>query len=298
MEQRLLVLSSFSALQFWLSSHGCLADKFSLEKRKMTKLPSPYRMIYKQEDISIIAEEYRLSLPLHVIADSLETRLHNPSLQVRVRPTAVPEQSYLKINDALYICCPELCFLQVASECSEVKLTEIANNLCARYVINKDAEYLQERRDCITNTSSIKKYLGSVGKVRGIEKAKNAIRYALDGSNSPIESKLAVLCMLPFYKGGFAEGGLVLNDEVKLSAAAAALLGRSSCCCDGVWKKDRVIMEYDSNLVHLSPEKHAYDKRRATALTLSGYKVITVTANDIRNHQAIENLFRNIRIAR
>ena len=89
----------------------------------------------------------------------------------------------------------------------------------------------------------------------------------------------------------------VLNLDVDLSETGAEHLGRKSVCCDMVWTKEKVVLEYDSNLAHLSPSQHAMDKKRATALALSGYTVISVTAQDIRNFSSIEDLFMRIREA-
>ena len=64
-----------------------------------------------------------------------------------------------------------------------------------------------------------------------------------------------------------------------------------------VWKKQKVVLEYDSNLSHLGLEQHFKDKRRSTALNIAGYKVISITAEQIGNFGSIETAFLRIRSA-
>ena len=78
---------------------------------------------------------------------------------------------------------------------------------------------------------------------------------------------------------------------------AAKLFGRESCHGDIVWPKRKVVLEYDSNLTHLSPEQHAYDKRRQTAYGLSGYNLISATAEDIRDLNTLDAFFKIVRKA-
>ena len=64
-----------------------------------------------------------------------------------------------------------------------------------------------------------------------------------------------------------------------------------------LWRAERVVVEYDSNLVHLSPNQIRYDKRKSTALQASSYHVIHVTRDSFRNFNTVEELFRLIRKA-
>ena len=62
-----------------------------------------------------------------------------------------------------------------------------------------------------------------------------------------------------------------------------------------VWLEEKVICEYDSKLTHLSANQHDYDKRRLTALTASGYNVISITPEQLRNRNSMDLLFRSLR---
>ena len=62
-----------------------------------------------------------------------------------------------------------------------------------------------------------------------------------------------------------------------------------------VWEEKKVILEYDSTLSHLNKDQHIQDKERATALVMSGYKVISATSEQVKNFGNVETLFLNLR---
>ena len=199
--------------------------------------------------------------------------------------------------DGVFISSPEFCFLQAATELPIHQLVQLANNLCAIYILDSYEDYGQRRRDPVTSVQEIQKFLQGLKRYWNLPKAKLAIRYALDHSNSPMETNLATLALLPWRYGGYNLKAPKLNLDVNLSETGAEHLGRETICCDMVWVDEKVVLEYDSNLAHLSPDQHAKDKKRITALSLSGYQVISVTANEVRSFRAVEELFLRVRRA-
>ena len=110
-----------------------------------------------------------------------------------------------------------------------------------------------------------------------------------------METRLAMIRILPFGYGGFSVGGDELNGNVVFSEEAAAVFGRKSCSCDALWREKKTALEYDSNETHLSIDQHNWDKRKITALTMDGYKVFTITANMVANIQETEKTFLGLR---
>jgi len=290
-------LISHTALEFWMiHSESAFFRNLSLEGRQLVCLPERYTLDSNKQFFQDLADEYDLSLPLIVMADTPSGRKHSKQLYSKTRSHNHPEKAFIQLDSSVYVSCPELCFLQLASEFSLPKLIEVGNNLCAIYVRN-DSSYFQMKREPVASVNSIMNFLELSAHAKGIKKSRLAIKFVLEGSYSPMESKLAVLVVLPLSFGGYGLSKPELNKYVKLSPEAAVLLKRESCCCDMVWEREKVILEYDSNLSHLTKEQHSYDKRKYTALTLSGYKVISVTADQIRNFQSLEDLFQNLRKA-
>ena len=278
-----------SALEYWLEEKGVPlgVNVFA----GVDAIPSGRKGVRQQ------VSELSFKMPVHIAVPKKMNRAKSDEIIYHAMSKRVPPESFQKLADGVFISCPELCFLQAAAELPVFKMVQLANNLCAMYILDSYEDYGQRRRDPITSVNEIRQYLEGIHRFPNIQNAKVAIRYALDHSNSPMESNLATLGMLPWRYGGYGLKAPVLNLDVNLSDTGAEHLGRETVCCDMVWTEEKVVLEYDSNLAHLSPDQHAKDKRRITALSLSGYQVISVTANEVRSFRTIEELFLRVRKA-
>ena len=236
-----------------------------------------------------------LPFPLHVAVSSAAERHQGPLFICHLLPEGLPSGSIVQVEKDIFIVSPELCFLQSANDLSIPEMAAFACDLCAIYCQNNQNSFGQVRRDPVTSVDKIISFLNKVNNVKGIKKAKIAIRYALDCSNSPMESKLAAISQLDISRGGYHVLPPELNGVIKLSKEGKKLMKRDTCMSDMVWRKQKVIVEYDSNLSHLSKQQHFIDKTRATALNLSGYTVISITARNLDSFRSIEETFFTIR---
>jgi len=294
----ILPIISLSALEFWLfgSAQTVFAD-LTLENRKLVCLPEKFLLQSNRQFVTDTAFEYGLSLPVIVMAASQSGRKHTKCISAKTKSKNHPANAFIQLDNSVYVSCPELCFLQLSAELSLPRLIEAGNNLCAGYVRTDNTSFKQIGREPVASVKSIRSFLDLSAHAKGIKKSRLALKYVIDGAYSPMEGKLAVLVVLPLFLGGYGLKRPVLNKYIRLSPDAAALLKRETCCCDIVWEEEKVILEYDSNLTHLTKEQHSYDKRKYNALTMSGYKVFSVTADQIQNFKAVENLFENLRKA-
>ncbi len=256
-----------------------------------------YQETYKRAEFMRTLDFLNFKTPVHIAVPGKIFRNNTETLAFHRLPANMPENSFIRIDESMYIASPEYCFLQAANEMTLQDAVTLACDLCAIYIKDKYEEYGQRRREIITSTEQISGYLDHAKNIHGINKAKRAITYALNRANSPMESRLATIIMLPLFCGGYGLIKPELNKDVLLSENGAAHLGRPVCCCDMVWEKQKIVLEYDSNLSHLSIKQHYKDKKRATALGLSDYKVIQITAADVQSFRPIENLFFMIRNA-
>ena len=285
-----------SALEFWLSGVSAFPpNQFSVQNRKLVSLPEEYFVDYQEENYRAISSQYGLSLPIQIMVNKDADRKSGNCFHIRMRPKKLPDKSFVRLNKDIYISSPELCFIQVAKVLPLPKLVEAANDFCAMYSLNPNAALQQIARDPIVSTQNILSFLEQTKGLAGIKKARQAIAYAVDASFSPKESELAALASIRLSQGGYGMPKPGLNRDILLSEDAAKILGRNTCCCDLVWEKQRVIVEYDSNLTHLSVNQHAYDKRKTNALNMSGYKVFYVTAENMSSFKSIEATFSNLR---
>ncbi len=277
-----------SALEYWLKDEG-VPYRFRLPEREEALLG--------RKGLTTIVNALNFSLPVHIAVPQSICRMSTNNIQYHRLSEKIPEHCFIPIADHVLVSSPAMCFLQAANELSFHELVKLACDLCAIYVLDKHEEFGQRRRDQIVTVKEISDFLSKIKNIRGINKAQAAIRYASDCSNSPVESQLATLAGMPFHYGAY---GLLLpemNREVSLSPAGKDYLGRDTCCCDMVWEKQKVVLEYDSDLAHSTLRQIKKDKNRVAALSVSGYRVISVTSEKIADFRAVESLFMGIREA-
>lgn len=300
-----------SAVRFWL--HSCNNEFLETKMKngwKYVQLPSNYEIHTESELCCWISKNYGIPLPLDVLALSFNLRLNNQYCRGRLldpelvreglvfitRICSDHEKNKTRDDDILCVASPELCFLQAARYLPMLEVIKLGYDLCAIYSFDETQEYRQVAREPAAEVEQIKMYLSHYPGKRGIKKAQRALTYVLNRSNSPMETRLAMIAVLPFYLGGYALIRPELNKTVLLSKEAARAIGRAYLTCDMVWEKEKVIVEYDSNLTHLDVIQHARDKARISALSESGYKIICLTADSIRP-QNIDATFSSIRKA-
>ncbi|MBQ9814688.1 MAG: hypothetical protein IJM53_03245 [Lachnospiraceae bacterium] len=308
MSEAILIISGISAVRFWLDYTSRINPSvYSYEKCKRVALPENCRAISSPPLIRMIAFGLGLSLPLNVMVPSGAPRHSSKVIKYSSASRHMPADSFVKLDPLdlpfefskagadIYVASPEYCFLAFANKLPLALLVELGCNLCAGYAYSQESELEQVFREPVTKAEMIADYVAASRRNAGYRKASRAVRFICDGSNSPMETKLAVMSVLPLFEGGYGLPHPVLNKDIILSREAAAALGRDSCSCDMVWEASRVVMEYDSNLTHLGTSQHGYDKSKANALGDSGYKLITITAENTKTIGALDLSFDSLR---
>ena len=290
-----IVITYPSALEYWLLDRGLPRSlnigflKESISRNDLLNEPCG-----RTEMLNAL-ERFRFKKPLHIGVTEKTMRNQIDNLKIHLLPDPLPENSLIFVSDGIYVCSPELCFLQAANELSLPELVFLGIELCAIYCRDEDSEYGQRRRDPLMSLASLEGFLNQANNLHGIKKARRASKYILERSNSPMESRLAAIAVLPISVGGYGIKNTLLNYDVLLSQKGSYYYGWDRCCCDMVWKKEKVVLEYDSKLSHLSVEQHRKDKKRSTALTFSGYKVISLTEEQVKHFRSIEDSFLALR---
>lgn len=303
-----------SAAEFWLdATNRKNLDRFALNVRQSVSLPEDYSFEFDANSCLALMKMTSLSAPLYIIDPTPGKRRSGKYFVCRCRHKNLPDNSFIKVGSIhyshlftnaeqsadeiieIYVESPEMCFLEAALQLPFNELILLGYELCARYVVDKNKEYLQRTRSPLTTRQTISSFLNKIEFYRGIKPARRAIKYVIDNSNSPIESRLAMIASLPFSMGGYALRKPELNAPVGLSEDASKLAGRSSLLGDLVWSLEKVVTEYDSNASRLSPDQHSYDKKRILAFELSGYKVLNITSGDLKNIEAADEVFGVLR---
>lgn len=300
-----IVLTYPSALDYWLTckntgplSHCNMRPSNIAAKKSNTNtfessitVPDPFSRRQIIDDL----EGLGLKRPFHIAVSDRSSRDHGKDFACHLLPKELPSGSFVKLSESIYIICPELCYILAAKDMLVAEAAVTACDLCAIYARKESEKFGQISRAPVTTVKKISAYLKVSKGIPGLYKARIAISYALDRSNSPIESKLAVIAVLPCMHGGYGLPHPKLNAYISLSVSGVSILKRKQCCCDMLWTEQRVVAEYDSDLAHNSVNQMRYDKRRSTALLASDYLVIHITRDSFRNFNTVEDLFQLIR---
>ena len=280
-----------SAKDYWLKNRGP-ENLQTVTASRMKNADTP------NELLSAFADESHLAKELHLMVPDYSSRsLLDKTCAGHVMPKKLPMGAFVEVAPSVFVASPELCYVQAAAKMNLPELVVFANHLCGTFFVDETKKLGLSNRKPLTSVSKIKKFLKAANGLAGVKLARVAINYVLDGSNSPKESQIAALTMIPFFRGGYGLPAPNLNYNIKLSASGEEILERAECCCDMVWPEQRVVVEYDSDLVHLNRRQFSYDKKRVNALQLSGYTVISVTKEDLQSYRKIQLLFANIRKA-
>jgi hypothetical protein len=105
---------------------------------------------------------------------------------------------------------------------------------------------------------------------RGCERLRLALLEARKGSRSPGETRVRLL---------LCRAGL---PEPELNARVVDHRGRLLGTADLVWRRYRVVLEYEGAQHGTDPEQFRYDVERYERFTDAGWTVVRVTAADLR----------------
>ena len=279
-----------SALEFWLSYDP--STPLVPADLNCSNIPTDVKI---RKQMIHECQKLGLSHPFHVLVPDRTKRNRGSAFICHTITNQLPAQSVIHLSEHIDIISPEFCYLLAAHDMTVSELAVLATDLLGDYRLDPSAKFGLSKRNPITSKVKLSSYIANISRVKGIKKARAAIKYAYTGSCSPVESKIAVVASLPCLYGGYGLPRAELNALISLTQDAAKLLSRSTCCCDLVWPKQHFVVEYDSDLVHSSPKQVRYDKRRSDAVCMSGFSLLHVTKDYFSNQNTIDELFEIIR---
>jgi len=240
-----------------------------------------------------------LSLPLHIVLGNAGVRRGRKEIKQHVFKGKTHAGCFICVNDALFVSSPEFCFVQMAGVLPFVRLIELGYELCGSYSIcavedpNAPARGFH-RRDPLTSTKKLEAFVTRMNGVKGQQKAMLALRYILNNSASPMETKLAIFLILPYKLGGYSLAKPELNKRIIPSKLDKRFSGKTSFECDLFWPEYNLDVEYDSELYHTGKDQVAEDSKRRNSLMMMGIQVITVTKQQLYDNKEFEYAVRSI----
>ncbi len=221
--------------------------------------------------------------PLEVVVPEASLRSGSRLFSCCVEPASLLGWTVLKIADGVYICHPALVLVQLARTHKVEHVASVGSELCGAY---RKASFAAGGFVCSRPLASRQLLLDCIGGlegVKGLPGARSAIRCTFDGARSPMESDLAVLFGAPVLRGGYDLGPFEMNGSVEVPRGKMPLCAKSYYLCDFLWRRERVVVEYDSDLCHTGSGRIADDAARRNALSALGFNVLTLTKRQLLN---------------
>lgn len=221
------------------------------------------------------------SLPVDTLVSDQINRSRSSVARSHVWKNPYPKGSFARIEAGLYVCSPELMFIQMAQTFTEARLMELGYELCGWYGISSDGSGMFKRSP-LTSVEDLVAYASANSTLRGTRKALKVLPYVSNNSASPMESKLAALLAMPCKLGGYGLPLPIMNHKVDAAGRAFYL--------DLCWPDSHIGGEYDSRLFHTGADRNIHDSQRRNALADAGFDIVTITAPEIRNILALDGI--------
>lgn len=234
-----------------------------------------------------------------------------------------PPGSFVELSKGIYVDSPELSFVRMAKVLPVSAAIAYGCELCGTYA-KAGLEAGFRARAAVTNARRLESYVERADGIAGVKAARYAVRHVVDGAASPMEAVVYLLLCLPWSKGGYSVPKPVMNARV--------VLGKSSCryggpfdfgkcgsrrgfvddeallpfgaqgavnmeryrVCDLYWPEAHLAVEYDGLLYHASRERLGADAVRRNELETRGEMVVTVTIEQVRSLQRMEDVARQV----
>lgn len=281
-----------------------------------------YRDVPRSSDApdARVVEELRWSIEIDGILDFLvigDGEMRRSSSVCPRRCTQIlPPGSLIPIachsaDAELYVCCPELAFIQVCQCVDIAGAIYYGMNVCSDYRFDAfspgGVAYRMEGAHSTASVKSIKSYLSRAGGLRGVKRARLALPYIREHVRSPKECALGMLFCLPSKWGGFDLGSLSFNEcvrvyngidksgEKRFCTRYPDIVIRSS---SQTGENRTVFVDYDPDSTHSGDAKGLLDSRRRNDMaTLRETCHFTVTSDDAASFDYLEKLADQIRRA-
>ena len=303
------VLSHFAALH-WLLSHR--------DPRVDSNTPHLDVPASSDASDSQVVEELRWTIGLEgpldflVIGDGMLRR------SSAVRPHRctqhLPPGSLIPIachvNDAeLFVCCPELAFLQICQGVDTCEAIYFGMCACSDFRFDPFAPggvvYRAEGSHSIATPQSISSFLDKARGLKGIKRARAALTYVQGHARSPKECALGILFCLPSRFGGFDLGQLSFNEMVRVFdgydrrgrqkyTTRYPDIAIRAVSCKG--ERRTVFIDYDPRSTHSGAEKVLLDSRRRNDMaTIRDVPHFAITSDDAMSFEYLEKLADRMR---
>ena len=258
-----------------------LLDRPRTGKLARCGTPAPQMLEDTMERIGVTGKPYHLLIERNAPHTArIDVRRHQ-------RTKRLPRRAIIKLSDDVHIVSPEMMFIDLAGsgEFHFTELVAIGYEICGTYLIDSSWDKMTNTERSLTSVKKIERLATGITGFAGAVRAREALRLIFDGSNSPMETALAMLMSFPRKDGGLGLTPLEMNKKVATEDGDKWV--------DIVLPGGTVGLEYKGRESH-SVEQTERDDRRQNHLTASGLVTLNVWYEDIACDLMFDQLHRDI----
>lgn len=191
----------------------------------------------------------------------------------------LPDNAVVEI-DGVRIAAPPLLFLQMAQILPLKKLILFGIQLCL--------EVPNSGNQPLCTLAELKDFIGQVQHIKGIKKARRALKYIKDKSASITESSAYMETAMPHALGGLNIREMVFNQKVQFGRDKDPELRQNKCYIDLYIPSAKLGIEYMSK-DHDNPKRQAADWAKRRELEKMGYEIIWIKYADLINPKKLHD---------
>lgn len=284
-----LVLSHTSALDFIRAERWRRGE---LQPARVTTLADCASSLAEVESIRIPAFDQSQG-KLEVLVDSPDKACRSKDHICRVLLAPPISGMFCKIADRAYVTSPEMTFVQMANRLDFLDLVRLGMEFCGTYAPCPFSNRFDERQP-VTSRNRLMSFCNRASGTRGAATVRKALRWVVEGSNSPAETALVLYLCLPVRMGGYGFALPDMNPETPLGVRASKMHGYNTMRCDLHWVEAATVIEYDSDQEHLTSQSAARDAGRRNVLGYKDIAVITVRKPMVASPGQFDNVARQL----
>ena len=276
----MLPVTDISALQRWGEPH--LALRLGLPVSD----PPPWATTLDEATDEFVLAEARLQAtaerPLHILVERPEQRIRSARVVSHVWSGPLPEGAFYQLTPSVLLASPSFVLQQMSARRSLAECAVIASEICGTYARDASVPDGFFGRPQLGTLDALREHFASEHGY-GAKRAREALRFVVDGSRSPMETVVVLLFTLPQSVGGCGLPAPRLNVRINIPADLQEAIDKPYVVVDLCWYDQRVILEYDSYRWHTTPRAVDSDSTRNEGLRDLGWMVRSVTAGMLAN---------------
>lgn len=294
MAEQTLIVGYNTALEFWRAARVASSSLQEPEVvgRTYGRLPQSPTSLARRA-IELLGAE----APIDVVASKVEARMRSPIIRAHSCAAPLPPKSLFFIDDDIAICRMPAVLVQLARGSTPVELARIAYEMTGTYGFEagQGSDVVQDLHPLL-DLGELRGYARScrATRTRGSRIAVDALRYVVPNSNSPRETDVAIILMMPRSMGGFGLSGFVMNPSIRLSSHLGAIVGSDTLKPDFYWPDRKVMLEYESQKYHRGPSAMSRDERRRRAFESEGYHVMRLMNDVLKTNDELNSFMTQL----